>query len=159
MSSEIKLNPVGSIEVEEGRFYLSINERYRKALIELEGFSHINIIWWGNRSDFPKQRDILIAKKPYKKGPDTVGIFSTRSETRPNPLLITIAAVMGVDLDKGIVELPWIDAEAGSPVIDIKPYQPCSDRVKKVQLPDWCTEWPQWYEDSAAFDWDSVFNF
>ena len=159
MSSEIKLNPIGSIEVEEGRFYLSIKENYRKALKEIEGFSHINIIWWGNQSDSPEHRDTLLVKKPYKKSPDTVGIFATRSEIRPNPVLITTAAVISVDLEKGIIELPWIDAEKDSPVIDIKPYQPCSDRVKDVELPGWCSEWPQWYEDSAAFDWDSVFNF
>jgi len=159
MSSEIKLNPVGSIEVEEGRFYLSIKKRYRKALKELEGFSHINIIWWGNQSDSPKRRDILVANKPYKNGPDTVGIFATRSEARPNPILITTTSVINIDLDKGIVELPWIDADKGTPIIDIKPYQPCSDRVKNVQLPDWCSEWPQCYEDSATFDWAAVFNF
>jgi hypothetical protein len=44
-------------------------------------------------------------------------------------------------------------------IIDIKPYQPCSDRVKNVLLPVWCSEWPKWYEDSATFDWNSVFNF
>jgi tRNA (Thr-GGU) A37 N-methylase len=159
MSSEIKLNPVGSIEVKEGCFYLSIKKKYRKALKELEGFSHINIIWWGNRSDSPEQREILVTKKPYRNSPDTVGIFATRSETRPNPVLITTAAVISIDQDKGIVELPWIEAETGTPIIDIKPYQPSSDRVKNVQLPDWCSEWPQWYEDSATFDWTAIFHF
>ncbi len=159
MSSEIKIKPVGSIEVEAGRFYLSIRKKYRKALKELEGFSHINVIWWGNQFDTPKHRDILVAKKPYRKSPDVVGIFSTRSPVRPNPVLITIAAVVSIDLAKGIIEIPWIDADAGTPVIDIKPYQPCSDRVKNVQLPDWCVEWPQCYEDSATFDWTTEFNF
>ncbi len=159
MASEIKLNPVGSIEVEEDRFYLSIRKRYRKALKELVGFSHINIIWWGNQSDSPELRDTLVVKKPYMKGPDIVGIFATRSEVRPNPVLITTASVISIDSDKGVIELPWIDAEAGTPLIDIKPYQPCSDRVKNVQFPDWCADWPKWYEDSAEFDWTTVFNF
>jgi tRNA (adenine37-N6)-methyltransferase len=86
MSPEIKLKPVGGIEVEEGRFYLSIRKKYRTALNELEGFSHINIIWWGNQSDSLESRDILVAKKPYRNGPDTVFIFATRSEARPNPV-------------------------------------------------------------------------
>ncbi|MBA4367649.1 MAG: hypothetical protein C0403_08420 [Desulfobacterium sp.] len=60
MSSEIKLNPVGSIEIEGGHHYVSIKSKYRTALKELEGFSHINIIWWGNRSDSPKHRDTLM---------------------------------------------------------------------------------------------------
>lgn len=159
MSSEIKLNSIGSIKVEGGRFYVEIREKYRKALKGIEGFSHINIIWWGNQSDSPEQRDRLLVKKPYKKGPDTVGIFATRSEIRPNPVLITTAAVISVDWEKGLIEFAWIDAEKDSPVIDIKPYQPCSDRVKDIKLPYWCCEWPKWYEDSAEFDWESVFNF
>ena len=159
MSSEIKIKPVGSIEIDEDRFYLSIKKEYKKALKELETFSHINVIWWGNRSDSSSSRDTLFVKKPYRNGPDTVGIFATRSEARPNPVLITTVAIIKMDRNKGIIEVPWIDAENGSPVIDIKPYQPCSDRVKNVQLPSWCAEWPQWYENSATFDWASVFNF
>jgi tRNA-Thr(GGU) m(6)t(6)A37 methyltransferase TsaA len=159
MPLEIKLNPVGSIEAEEGRFYLSIKKRYRKALKELEGFSHIFIIWWGNQSDSTELRDTLVVNKPYRNSPDTVGIFATRSEIRPNPVLVTAASIIGIDMDRGIVDLSWVDAKKGTPVIDIKPYQPCSDRVKNVKLPDWCSNWPQWYEDSTTFDWTAVFNF
>ena len=159
MASAIKLNPVGHIEIEGNRFYVSIKQEYREALKALDGFSHITILWWGSLSDSPEHRNILMVKKPYRKGPDTIGIFATRSEIRPNPVLLTTVAVKRIDLNRGIIELPWIDAEKGSPVLDIKPYQPCSDRVKKVRSPDWCSEWPRWYEDSATFDWCSVFNF
>lgn len=51
MSSEIKLNPIGNIEIKEGSFYLSVKEKYRKALKDINGFSHINVVWWANRSD------------------------------------------------------------------------------------------------------------
>lgn len=158
MSSEIKLNPIGSIKVEKGHFYLAIKEKYRQSLEKLDGFSHINILWWGTLFDSPENRDILITEKPYKNGPDTIGIFATRSPVRPNPVLISIAAIINIDMGEGIIELPWIDAENDSPIIDIKPYLPCSDRIKNVRLPEWCAEWPQWYEDSATFDWSSVLN-
>ena len=159
MPLEIKINPVGSIEVEEGRFYVSIREKYRDALRGLQGFSHINVFWWGNKSDSPELRNTIITRKPYKKSPDIVGIFATRSEVRPNPVLLTTAEIIRIDVPKGIIELSWIDAEKDSPVIDIKPYQPCSDRIKDIKLPHWCAEWPEWYEDSAGFNWSSVFNF
>ncbi len=155
----LEINPVGTVEMEEGRFYISINKKYRDALKELSEFSHINVIWWGNLSDSSDKRDIMVAKKPYKKGPETVGIFSTRSEVRPNPVLISAVQIISINVDKGMIELPWIDAEAGSPVIDIKPYQPCSDRIKNTRVPDWCANWPEWYEDSGTFDWSTVFNF
>lgn len=140
-------------------FYLSIQDQYREALKGIEGFSHMNVVWWGNHSDSSKQRSKLCVNKPYKKGPDTIGIFATRSNERPNPVLITTVTVTGVDCHKGIIEFPWIDAEAESPVIDIKPYQPCSDRVKNVKEPEWCSDWPNWLEESAEFDWESIFNF
>jgi tRNA-Thr(GGU) m(6)t(6)A37 methyltransferase TsaA len=159
MSREIKLNPVGTIENREGRFNVIIQKNYREALRELEGFSHIIVLWWGNQADSQAHRDMLTAHQPYRKGPDTIGIFASRSEMRPNPVLMTIAEVTHIDMGRGIIELAWIDAETDSPVIDIKPYQPCSDRVKEVLLPDWCSHWPQWYEDSANFDWAAVFNF
>jgi len=159
MHSDINLNTIGYIKAEKGRFYVSIKEDYKEALKGLEGFSHINLIWWGNHSETSEKRAILTVKKPYKKGPDVLGIFSTRSEIRPNPVLVSISAVMNIDHSKGIIKLPWIDAENGSPVLDIKPYLPCSDRVKDVSVPDWCAGWPKWSEDSATFDWEAVFNF
>ena len=159
MHSEIKLSTIGYIKVEKGRFYVSVKEDYKEALISLEDFKYINLIWWGSHSDSFEKRSILTVEKPYKKGPDSLGIFSTRSEIRPNPVLVSTVAVISVDHAEGIIELPWIDAEDGSPLIDIKPYHPCSDRVKDIDMPEWCAEWPRWYEDSAMFDWGSVFNF
>ncbi len=46
MTSEIKINPIGSIKIEGERFYLSIQDQYREALKGIEGFSHMNVVWW-----------------------------------------------------------------------------------------------------------------
>ena len=159
MSGEIKINPIGSVEIKEDGYFVSIQPKYKKALRELEGFSNIHVIWWGNQADTLENREVLLIDKPYKNCPDKIGIFATRSEIRPNPVLISTVSIINIDLDNGMVQIPWIDAENGSPVIDIKPYHPSSDRIKNVCVPDWCSQWPQWYEDSGAFDWSSVFNF
>jgi tRNA-Thr(GGU) m(6)t(6)A37 methyltransferase TsaA len=156
---EIKINIIGNVKVKKGQFCLSIREPYREALIELETFSHINIIWWGDRSDTKENREITTADKPYRNGPSKIGIFATRSQIRPNPILITTSSIISVDMERGIIELPWIDAEDGTPVLDIKPYHPCSDRVRNTRQPDWCSNWPDCYEESGSFDWSSVFNF
>ena len=159
MSSEIKIDPIGTVENKDHNTFISIREKYRKALKELEGFSHIHIIWWGDRLDSTENRNTLLVKSPYKDGPDQIGIFATRSETRPNPVLISVVSLINVDQNRGLIHIPWIDAEEGSPVIDIKPYHPSSDRIKQVNGPHWCSEWPQWYEESGDFDWSTVFNF
>jgi hypothetical protein len=54
---------------------------------------------------------------------------------------------------EGIVRVPFMDAEDGTPILDIKPYHPSVDRIREVRVPAWCATWPQWYEDSATFDW------
>jgi tRNA (Thr-GGU) A37 N-methylase len=66
-------------------------------------------------------------------------------------------AVISVDVEKGLVIVPWIDAEDGTPILDIKPYHPSSDRIRDVTMPKWCQHWPQWYEDSGEFDWSAEF--
>ncbi len=96
--------------------------------------------------------------KPYKKGPENVGIFATRSPIRPNPILLSTIEVSNIDFLQGHIYTPYIDAENGSIVLDIKPYN-MSERVKNCTVPDWCKHWPQWYEDSALFDWNNEFNF
>lgn len=58
-----------------------------------------------------------------------------------------------------VYELAHIDAEAGTPVLDIKPYTPSLGRVEKPSVPSWCADWPASVEESGRFDWSSVFNF
>ncbi len=155
----MEIRPVGVVKMEEGRSLLQIKPAYRAALKELEGFSHINVIWWGDRVDTAEQRRITTVKEPYVGGPAEIGIFATRSEVRPNPILISPVPLLSVDMEQGIIEVPWIDAEPESPILDIKPYMPSIDRVREIGMPVWCAGWPQWYEDSAEFDWGGVFNF
>ncbi len=153
---EITVNPIGQIRANDEGFYLEINEEYAAALKGLEGFSYLNVLWWGHLYD--EYREIVECDKPYKAGPEKLGIFATRSPVRPNPILLTSVAVMEIDRERGIVRIPYIDAEDGTPILDIKPYHPCSDRIREVAVPAWCAHWPQWYEDSATFDWAAEFE-
>jgi tRNA (Thr-GGU) A37 N-methylase len=50
-----------------------------------------------------------------------------------------------------IVHLAWIDAFDGTPVLDLKPYIPISDRVRDVRIAEWLADWPEWMEDAAEF--------
>jgi len=156
-AKEFKLSPVGSVQAGRDGFALKIAPKYRAALRGLEGFGHINVIWWSHYLDAPEQRGVMEVEQPYAKGPSMLGIFATRSPLRPNPICVSTVAVLGVDVEKGLVVIPWIDAEDGTPILDIKPYHPSSDRIREVTMPKWCRHWPQWYEDSAEFDWSAEF--
>ena len=158
MDNTFNLKQIGKVAAKEVYFEVQLNKEYSDALTNIEGFSHLQVIWWGDHYDKDEYRSITTTDKPYKKGPDKIGIFGTRSPVRPNPLLMTTIQVIEIDTKKGIIRTPYIDAENDTPVLDIKAYHK-SERIKECKVPEWCEHWPEWYEDSAVFDWEAEFNF
>lgn len=151
------LRPIGTVAADEAGFALSIETPFRTALTGLDGFSHVSVLWWCHLFDAPEYRGVLLAERPYRDAPERLGIFATRSPVRPNPIGLTPVPVVSIDVEAGIVRIPFIDADVGTPILDIKPYHPSVDRVRDCAVPPWCAGWPQWYEDSATFDWSAVF--
>jgi len=153
-----ELRAIGTVSSDEDGVALLIDEPFRDGLIGLEGFSHVNVLWWCHFLDSPEYRSVLVAERPYRDAPERLGIFATRSPLRPNPIALSPVPVRSVDVERGLVHIAFIDAEVGSPVIDVKPYHPAVDRVREATVPTWCAGWPQWYEDSQSFDWGAVFE-
>lgn len=153
------VHPIGTIRADAEGFRVELEEEYKAALRGLEGFGCIQLLWWFDGCDNEASRSVLALEKPYKKGPDELGVFATRSPQRPNPLALSCAGVTYIDPESGVIGLAYIDARDGSPVLDIKPYTPSLDRVESPSLPAWCTHWPRCTEDSGDFDWESEFNF
>ena len=158
MDIKIDIKPIGFIRSKNGTFSIELEKEYIPALTNIDGFSHLQITWWGHLYATPEQRAVLIGEKPYKTGPDQIGVFATRSPVRPNPVLISNIYVQQIDLEKGILYTPYIDAEVGTPVIDIKPYHK-SERVRDCEIPEWCNHWPKWDEETTNFNWGDEFNF
>jgi tRNA (adenine37-N6)-methyltransferase len=158
MENEYQIKPIGFVHIVNHVFSIQLEKKYLSALTNIEGFSHIQVVWWGHLYDTPEKRANLISEKPYKKGPDKLGVFASRSPVRPNPVLITNIYVQQIDYVNGIIYTPYIDAEHGTPVLDIKPYH-LSERIRDCSVPKWCEHWPKWYEDSASFNWQKEFNF
>lgn len=153
------INPIGIIAVDGDKTAVEVNREYRPALQALEGFSHLQVLWWLDGCDTQASRQVLEALAPYRQAPDRMGIFATRSPVRPNPIALTTAQVIRIDHVQGRIELAYIDGRDGSPVIDLKPYTPSLDRVENPRVPSWCCHWPKSLEESAFFDWQSEFRF
>lgn len=154
---KITLKEIGKVRA--GRsFAVELAPGYASGLTGLKGFSHVLIVWYADKSPAWDDSALLI-DKPYRKAPDRLGVFATRTPVRPNPICVSVAAVSSIDEKKGLVKLWWTDALDGTPVLDLKPYHPCSDLVKKTTCPPWCAHWPDSYEGSAKFDWESEFTF
>ena len=147
------LTPVGRVEADDsqGRYRLQILEAYRPALRGLGSCTHAIILWWADRLDTPNGRDgDLVVDLPYAPGVKT-GIFANRSQARPNPIAITTCFLLHVDEQAGTVDLAWIDAFDGTPVLDIKPYLPMSDLALDAAYPEWLEGFPVSMEAAASF--------
>lgn len=158
MNKKFQIEAIGKITVIDDTFVIKINDEYLEGLHRIEGFSHLQIVWWAHLSDKSKERKTLSVDKLLKNAPDKIGIFGTRAPSRPNPIMISTIRAFKIDKQKGTIYTPFIDAEPGTPVLDIKPYFPM-ERVMKCEVPKWCEHWPQWAEDALSFDWKSEINF
>jgi tRNA-Thr(GGU) m(6)t(6)A37 methyltransferase TsaA len=158
MKSRFEISAIGSVRTVEGRFYLQLKEDYIPALTHLAGFGHLQIVWWAHLTDSPQDRETLVVGKLFREGPDRLGIFATRAPARPNPIMISTVRVKAIDSEQGIIQLRFIDADDGTPILDIKPYFPM-ERVKEPQVPAWCRHWPKWQEEAMTFDWHTVINY
>lgn len=93
---------------------------YRDALVDLEGFSRVWLIWWFHRNEGWKPM-VIPPRGPKKKR----GVFATRSPHRPNALGMTPVKLLRVEGNRLI--LGPCDLVDGTPVFDIKPYIPAYD--------------------------------
>lgn len=102
---------------------LEIDPPFRPALQGLDRFSHVVVLAWLHAA----RRDALVIRPPHADAPR--GVFSLRSPVRPNPIGLTVARVLRVDQEAGLVEIDAIDFLDGTPLIDVKPYRPGIDAV------------------------------
>ncbi|HTI38110.1 MAG TPA: tRNA (N6-threonylcarbamoyladenosine(37)-N6)-methyltransferase TrmO [Vicinamibacterales bacterium] len=93
---------------------LEIHDDLAAGLADIEGFSHLYVIWFFHRVD----RVELTAHPPSDDRPH--GVFATRSPQRPNPIGLTIVELLRRDGTK--LHVRGIDMLDGTPILDIKPY-------------------------------------
>lgn len=129
------VSSIGHVTKEAGKTHLVLNPRYEGGLLGLDGFSHILVYWWCHRNDTSEKRAILRVHPRGNQANPLTGVFATRSPCRPNPIAMTLCKLISVK--RNVVEIEWIDAFAGTPVLDIKPYVPRSDSISGATVPEW----------------------
>src|SRR3954463_4060851 len=96
----------------------------RAALEGLETCSHIwlQFVFHANKRDAWKPK----VKPPRLGGNKSLGVFATRSPTRPAPIGLSVVKLDGISEADGklFLNLSGIDLLDGTPVLDIKPYVP-----------------------------------
>ena len=128
------------------RGIIEIYPEYVRGLKDLDGFSHIVLLYHFHRA---AQSTLQIV--PFL---DSVkrGVFSTRAPSRPNPIGLSIVRL--VTVNGNLLDIENVDILDDTPLLDIKPYLPPlnpSDRIR--------TGWAE--KNSSDFGWkraDSRFD-
>ncbi|NWF92188.1 MAG: tRNA (N6-threonylcarbamoyladenosine(37)-N6)-methyltransferase TrmO [Syntrophaceae bacterium] len=101
-----------------------LKERFQPALKDLEGVSHLYLLTFMHAAD----RKRLQTVTPH--GPEVHGTFATRSPHRPNPIGLTVVELLKIDGCR--LRVKGVDCLDGTPVIDIKPYNPEIDAFPRA---------------------------
>lgn len=135
VNDRIELTPVGIVHspvqetgmmpIQGVKGQIEIFPKYVPALEGVETSSHLILIAWMHRGE----RDLLMARaRKISEDLPLKGVFSLRSPSRPNPLSVSVVRLLCRN-EKGILEVDYLDCIEGTPVIDIKPYQPGWDCI------------------------------
>jgi tRNA (adenine37-N6)-methyltransferase len=93
---------------------LEIAPNLEPGLADIEGFSHLFVLWVFDRADGVS----LVGRPPTDDRPH--GVFATRSPQRPNPIGLTVVRLLRRDGPRLVVR--GVDMLDGTPILDIKPY-------------------------------------
>ncbi len=101
--------------------FLHIRAEYRQGLTGLEAYEHVIALYWMHRA----ARHIIIQRPRHQPG--AFGVFALRSPVRPNNIAMSTVRILSLDQPAGIIEVDAIDCIDGTPLIDIRPWNPAID--------------------------------
>ena len=93
---------------------LELRPELEDGLRDIEGFSHLYVIWTFHRSEGFD----LLARTPLDGRPH--GVFASRSPRRPNPIGLTVVELLRRDGPR--LHVRGVDMLDGTPILDLKPY-------------------------------------
>lgn len=96
---------------------LEIEGRFKRALVGLEAYAHVWVLFWTDRAE----RDVVTSDRHRRWGEER-GILASRSPARPNPIGLTVCELVSIEDRR--VTVRGLEALDGTPIVDIKPYVP-----------------------------------
>ncbi len=135
MTQSFEVYSIGRIRKQDGKAWIEVDAPFRSALLGLEAFSHILVLYWLHDNDTPEGRGVLQVHPQNKASNPFTGVFATHSPRRPNPIALTRCRILGIN---GLrIDLDTIDARDNSPLIDIKCYIPLESGDADVEIAAW----------------------
>jgi tRNA-Thr(GGU) m(6)t(6)A37 methyltransferase TsaA len=137
---QMPIQPPGARGV-RGR--VEVEPEYVDGLLDLDGFSHVVLLY-----EFHRSRGYELRVVPFL---DTRlhGVFATRAPRRPNPIGLSVVQLCKVE--GGVLEVEGIDVLDGTPLLDIKPYVPAFDGPDEIRL-GWLAGVSERAEDARSDD-------
>jgi len=123
--------PIQPVFAREFHGRAEIFPEYTEGLADLEGFSHIILIYHFHEAGQSKLR-----VKPFLED-KSHGVFSTRAPVRPNPIGLSVVRL--IEIKDNILVFSGCDILDQTPLIDIKPFIPDFDAYEKTKT--------GWYEN------------
>lgn len=105
---------------------IEIDPRYQEGLADLDGFSHIILIY-----HFHLSEGYSLLVKPFLDE-NLRGVFSTRAPRRPNSMGLSVVRLVKVEGSTLYVEN--LDIVDGTPLLDIKPYVPDLNGITAARI-------------------------
>lgn len=143
MSKEkIVLTPIGFVKTdavgEEIRdrsrtSKIIVKSEFVQALDGISSYSHLFVLFWLNQIKDDERKTLKVHPRGKTDLPLS-GVFAVRTMLRPNPIGLTIVEI--VDVHSNVLTIKGLDAYNGTPVLDIKPYDPW-DVVENPKVPSW----------------------
>jgi tRNA (adenine37-N6)-methyltransferase len=111
--------PLQPVADSSGTSRIEISAPHRGCLVDLDGFSHVWVLAHLHESAGWAETVPAFLDDGHR------GTFATRSPHRPNPIGLSLAAILAVE--EGAVVVDGLDLLDGTPVLDLKPYVPLFD--------------------------------
>jgi tRNA-Thr(GGU) m(6)t(6)A37 methyltransferase TsaA len=123
---DINNMPIQPIAAEGIKGYIELLPEYVPGLKDLEGFSHITLIY-----HLHKIVGFSLEVIPFMDDQPR-GIFSCKAPKRPNAIGISTVKLIGIE--DNIIHIEQVDMLDGTPLIDIKPFYPRYDNRENVKI-------------------------
>jgi len=117
------IQPIGAVGIEG---VIELKEEYVEALQDLDGFSHIILLYVFHRST-----GYSLKVTPYLETQQR-GLFATRYPARPNPIGISVVRLSGIK--NNMLYILDVDMLDGTPLLDIKPFIPEADNRENTRI-------------------------
>ena len=128
---KIELEPIGFVRtdvvgkvprswrISEVEGTLEIAAAYAQGLADVAVGEKIVVLFYFHESPPFSPRFLRQTPSRLRESGKSVGVFSTRSPVRPNPIGVSVLEVLGVEGTR--VRVKGLDMRDGTPILDLKP--------------------------------------